>query len=819
MKNHRFIVGLLSVFALLATYNESVQQIEQSMFATLSRFLPSSEAGRGVALVAIDEKSLDQLGPWPWTYDKIAAIVAKLKPANLHSLGLLLPLSQSQNFQETLGVDTVKNIDLKRAPEYVRLIKKLNLDDQLSLAIKRHGNVVIPIYFEKTKNGDADPNFGAIQALSTTETNNSNIIEQLSPLYFLPENRVRLTTLPLSIFENPAESIGLTNETVNRENVVSHALATKVGSEYYPSYLLQLITQMQKSAPELVPGKGLEVGNAKYATDVMYNVYPYPPKKKDSSLGVTVYSAVDILQGKVDIKNLKRHYAMIIGLTAAPNVNPISVYDGIITSNAAWTVHSLNAVSENQMYTTLYWSLAVQRALLVALTIYLLLLPSRLRGWLGFAITSVLSIVFINVELMLLLMLNLWQPLVLPTLFVLFGHLVITIHHQITFKLKSLQAEAANAYRELGLNFQAQGRLDQAFNYMQKCPMDKKLLECLYNLGLEFERRRQFNQAVNVYDYIAQKDADYRDIQERCARHQTESNKDFLTSSINPGTATLVVDHPNVARPILGRYQVEKVIGQGAMGTVYLGADPKIGRTVAIKTLPLSDEFENQQLEEVRRRFFREAETAGRLDHPNIVTIYDVGEEHDLAYIAMDLIKGEGLDTYTHPESLLSISDVFHIGITVAEALDYAHSQNVVHRDIKPGNIIFDRDSRKLKVTDFGIACLTDNTRTRTGTVLGSPSYMSPEQLTGDDVDGRSDIYSLGVTIFQLFTGVLPFNADSMASLAYKIANEKPKGIRKIRAELPTCLTRIINKTMEKDPSQRYQNGAALADALRRCMK
>jgi serine/threonine-protein kinase len=279
----------------------------------------------------------------------------------------------------------------------------------------------------------------------------------------------------------------------------------------------------------------------------------------------------------------------------------------------------------------------------------------------------------------------------------------------------------------------------------------------------------------------------------------------------------LVVDHPSVARPVLGRYQIEKIIGQGAMGTVYLGVDPKISRTVAIKTLPLSDEFDNKQIDEVRRRFFREAETAGRLNHPNIVTIFDVGEEHDLAYIAMDYISGEGLDTFGHPENLLSIDEVFHIGITVAEALDYAHQQNVVHRDIKPGNIIYDIQTSNLKVTDFGIACLTDNSRTRTGTVLGSPSYMSPEQLSGEQVDGRSDLYSLGVTLYQLFTGVLPFTADSMASLAYKIANNKPQGIRKIRPELPTCLTRVINKAIEKNPELRYQTGTAFADALRRC--
>ena len=278
-----------------------------------------------------------------------------------------------------------------------------------------------------------------------------------------------------------------------------------------------------------------------------------------------------------------------------------------------------------------------------------------------------------------------------------------------------------------------------------------------------------------------------------------------------------MVNDSKVERPVLGRYRVEKELGRGAMGMVYLGKDPKIGRTVAIKTLPLTDEFESEDLEEVRTRFFVEAEAAGRLNHPNIVTIFDAGEEHDLAYIAMDYIEGQSLDNFTTPDNLLSIDEVFKIGINVAEALDYAHKKNVVHRDIKPGNILYNPKTDTLKVTDFGVACLIDTNKTRTGTVLGSPSYMSPEQLAGKKVDGRSDLFSLGVTLYQLFTGELPFNADSMAALAYKITNDKPKGVRRVRSVLPPCLSRIINKAMEKTSKQRFSNGKAFADALRRC--
>ena len=173
---------------------------------------------------------------------------------------------------------------------------------------------------------------------------------------------------------------------------------------------------------------------------------------------------------------------------------------------------------------------------------------------------------------------------------------------------------------------------------------------------------------------------------------------------------------------MLGRYQIEKELGKGAMGVVYLGKDPKIGRVVAIKTMALSQEFEADELAEVKERFFREAETAGRLNHPNIVTIYDAGEEHDLAYIAMEFLKGKDLVPYTKPGNLLPLDQVFAIVARVADALGYAHEQNVVHRDIKPANIMYEPETDSVKVTDFGIARITDSSKTKTGMVLGTPS-------------------------------------------------------------------------------------------------
>ena len=204
---------------------------------------------------------------------------------------------------------------------------------------------------------------------------------------------------------------------------------------------------------------------------------------------------------------------------------------------------------------------------------------------------------------------------------------------------------------------------------------------------------------------------------------------------------------------------------------------------------------------------------------PNIVTVYDVGDEQDLAYIAMDYLKGKDLTAYCTPKTLLPLNQVWEIIMDVALALDYAHQQHVVHRDIKPANIIYDKQKHLAKITDFGVACLTDASKTKTGTVLGSPYYMSPEQLAGKRVDGRADLFSLGVTMYQMLTGELPFKGDSIANLMYNITNEKHPDIRRYRSDLPNCVNNVINKALQKEAEARFQGGKQMAASMKRCQE
>jgi serine/threonine-protein kinase len=293
----------------------------------------------------------------------------------------------------------------------------------------------------------------------------------------------------------------------------------------------------------------------------------------------------------------------------------------------------------------------------------------------------------------------------------------------------------------------------------------------------------------------------------------------------SPADQTTVVKKPGgPARPPgaqrvlpgrLGRYRILNELGKGAMGVVYRALDPMINREVALKAIPLADEFEGEELEEARTKFFREAEMAGRLSHPHIVTIFDAGEDSGTAYIAMELLRGRHLVEYTDSARLLPTRIALEIVARLADALQYAHQQHVVHRDIKPANVMFDAASGELKITDFGIARLTDTVRTRTGVVLGTPSFMSPEQLQGRVVTGSSDLFSLAITAYQLLTGQLPFRGDSMPALMLKIAHEPHPRIRSVRPDLPPGLDEFFDRALAKDPAARIENGAVFARALR----
>src|SRR5574340_472297 len=265
----------------------------------------------------------------------------------------------------------------------------------------------------------------------------------------------------------------------------------------------------------------------------------------------------------------------------------------------------------------------------------------------------------------------------------------------------------------------------------------------------------------------------------------------------------------------LGRYEILGELGHGAMGVVYKAKDPLIDRVVAIKTINLGLALDEK--EEYEERFYQEAKAAGRLSHPNIVTIYDVGKSGDVAYIAMELLQGRELRDIMNESGLLPVDQVLDIAAQVAQGLAYAHEHDIVHRDVKPSNIMVVRDGH-VKITDFGIARMASSAvRTQTGMVLGSPKYMSPEQVMGKLADRRSDIFSLGVMLYEMLTGQTPFNGENVNAITYQTLHTVPPPPRTLNPGLPEMLNFIAAKALAKELGDRYQNAKDIADDLRAC--
>lgn len=260
-----------------------------------------------------------------------------------------------------------------------------------------------------------------------------------------------------------------------------------------------------------------------------------------------------------------------------------------------------------------------------------------------------------------------------------------------------------------------------------------------------------------------------------------------------------------------GRYQIIKELGRGAMGLVYQAHDPEIDRLIALKVLR-EDRLTSAAF---GQRFLKEARAIGRLSHPRIVTVYDVGQDHGTIYIAMELLQGEPLNALMEKKKF-SAEEIEDLGIQVAEALDYAHQKGIVHRDIKPSNILVQPDGQ-IKITDFGIAHIEDpesSVQTQDGEILGTPAYMSPEQVMGQPADSRSDLFSLGIILYELSTGKRPFGGPNLAAIFNSITQDQPLSPAEINPTLPNSLAQVIMRCLEKDPAARYPTGKALAEAL-----
>lgn len=773
-----------------------------------------------ISIIGIDDASLTALGSGSWSRDVYAKLIDLLSAGGAKTVVVTSSFAEPQADRGLAYIRKMRDAIARTgdtsplAAELNRTVdeaeKALDSDARLAASIQRAGNVFLASRY--TLEGGARtplPDYAhrsvvpdpAGFALSATSAQNpipgiGSMAAGVGHLLVDLDEDGRLRRVPLLL---RYENVGVPSLALLAARHSLHLGQNELRAEAGP--------------------QGIRLGGLQVATDRSAVLRPRFHAAPDGTSAFPVMSFAEVSSGKISPQSFKGK-VVLVGEMSNALVAP-SLQSGARTMYPVeMLAHTLSAirlglgVQRPEWAGMASWGAAVGALLFVALALPRLSRPAG--AGLGAALLFLLG----TTEWSLLRYAGLWIPLAHGALALLGGITAFAVLGKLSAGGTRPSAETAETDRMMGLALQGQGQLDMAFERLRRVPPSDALMDNLYHLAQDFERKRNFAKAKSVYKHLLQHNRGYKDARARYKRVRAQLQKDTgapssAPASIPPSPAPRLPGDAATGIPMLGRYQIDREIGKGAMGVVYLGRDPKIGRVVAIKTLALGEEFEGDALVDARARFFREAETAGRLQHPCIVTIFDAGEEHDLAYIAMEFLKGADLTQACQAGRLLPVATVLSIGARVAEALDYAHAHNVVHRDIKPANIMFDGATDAVKVTDFGIARITDSSKTRTGLVLGTPSFMSPEQLAGKKVDGRSDLYSLGVTLFQLLTGSLPLRGESMTELMHKIASMEAPDIRQLRPELSPAVARTVALSLQKRPEARYQTGRQFAADLR----
>jgi len=818
---HHGIIGLIAAIGIVLLIHW-VTPIEQIIYDWTCQYIPHKSNEPQVAVIAIDESSLMQLGDRIWQRSLYAQLIDKIAE-KAKVIGLTIDLTLPTYHANKAYIDELITTYLPLLNDFSTQYSSLPTTITQKLTALEERLAAVSIELDETEKlarsfKQANKVFFTIpfvlgQATSIPAPSlpayvmRNNLSQMQDQLVDFKADLTGLTTaLPASILSENAAGMGYFNLGQNTLNPRRQPLIIQYNNHYFPSLALSLITDQQ--AIKLGSNNRLQINQLRIQTDDQLTIFPafYPTSEP------MVDSLVDVLQNKVDLEKYQDKI-VLLGITAphysVTQNTPLGELPTVLI-----LARTINSLLNHDFFITPVWHDYLQIVIFVLAMIYISMILPLIRFYLAIpiSITLLLSLTILYIILM---HYGFLVSLTTSGLLIICGHSILWVKqgfiaYQDAFRL---HPDAVESNRLLGLAFQGQGQLDMALEKFRLCPPDEAILGLLYNLALDYELKGQLRHAARVYRYMLSHQSSFRDVIQRLdrvtrLRQPHSSTTNYLTDWLRD---------ENSEKPFLGRYQLEKQLGKGAMGTVYLGKDPKLNRIVAIKTLALYQEVAMEESQEATIRFFREASAAGRLHHPHIIAIYDAGEEYDLAYIAMEYFSGGDLLPYTKRDNLLPIPTVISIINHIALALEYAHNQGVIHRDIKPANIMYNPATDIVKMTDFGIARLTDANKTKTGIILGTPSYMSPEQLAGKQVDGRSDLFSLGVMLYQLLTGELPFQANSLAALMFKITNEPPQEVSQLRANIPTCLIKVIDKALQKEITMRYQCGHEFAQALRDC--
>ena len=799
-----------------------LERLERIIYSIEMRLdLPRSMGENTIAIVNIDEKSLNQIGPWPWPRHLIAEMIRILKNNGAKLIGVDLVFSQKEQNQGLKEVRSLRDFisgqqnaaDEKVSYDWLlekleKIEQKLDNDRELSQTVKDSGNIILPVvgkfgHYETElvipKGSFLDDNSLKADRVGEKLEKYVSVNQLTTPFDELSESSRGLGHINLPPDEVMAGQVHL--PFINFRGHIIPSMPVRLALDYLNKYPEQVVIQREgiKLDEQIIPTTKGEIF----------------VKFKGGRKSFPYYSFVDILRVK-KVPAVFDGKIVLIGFTAKEGGISVNTPVDPKMPRVELTANIIEGFMTGRYLKRPRTMLYIEALLILLLGLLTCFFMPRLDY---FSRTAVLAAMLLGVfltGLILFMFLNIWFKVVyiclsLVTINVLFSVKDMVISQK---SLAISSKESIETNRMLGLSLQSQGLLDLAFEKLRKCPLDDAMKDVLYNLGLDFERKRMINKAISVYGYIAREGGVFRDLDTRVPKLKKFAGELPLGKHKGKDGGKLVISDDLETKPTVGRYEILGELGQGAMGVVYQGRDPKINRLVAIKTIRFSDDFEEAQAKEVKERFFREAELAGKLSHPSIISIFDVGEDYELTYMAMELLEGKDLEDFCRKDTPLSLRKILDIIAETGDALDYAHTQGVIHRDIKPGNIMLLKNGH-IKVTDFGIAKAVSSSQTKTGIILGTPNYMSPEQINGAEIDGRSDIFSLGVVFFQLLTGRLPFGGKTLTELFYQITQAKHPSPREINPKVIRPCEQLIDKALAKDPDRRFQRAGDFTRYLR----
>ena len=791
------------------------EELESRLYEAGTFFMGTDERNADkIILIDIDEKSMKEFGPWPWPRKIIADMIERLSDTGVKVIGLNLPLYERDNntglkeinsFHEKYRIypPADKDPDLKNwvLDNLAEMEKRLDNDRILIDSLKQAKNVILPLavspsksvpVIDKTGMSYVSKNFLKSAGLSPSLHEDLSIKNLLLPYQELMINAAGLGYVNLKIDKNMTQ----------RPQPI---FLSYMGS-LLPSLPLRLAISFYDQQPNqvsvendriIIKGESLPLVRGRLLTC----------NKGEGDMFLR-YSFADILKNKISLSVLTDRI-IVIGLKRSIdsfNFSPITdnSYDSLLIAGV------LRDIINKKVASRPFYMFYVELIILVLLNF--VLLSFFIRSGQSFRLLGTIFILIITftMSVLFLLLMQVW----FKSVYIICATIAVYIYLSMRALTSSggIGKESRETTRLLGLNFQSQGLLDLAFEKFRKLPLDKETKDLIYNLGLEYEKKRLITKALTAFNYI-NKEGGFRDLDDRILELEASDQSSTLGSYGIVKDAAIISDSESGVPTTVGRYKIIGELGKGSMGLVYKAQDPKINRLVAIKTIRFSDEFDEDVIHDIKERFFREAEIAGKLSHPSIVTIHDVGDDRDLTYMAMEFLEGEDLDSFIKRKNLPPIRRVLDIVREIAEALDFAHKSDVIHRDVKPANVML-LNNGHVKVTDFGIAKAISSSRTKTGVILGTPNYMSPEQIMGQKIDSKSDIFSLGVLFYQLLTGELPFHGDNLSGLLYQITQVKHPSPRSYNPKIPKVCEQILEKALAKDPNNRFKSAGDMAHII-----